>query len=329
MNKLVSVIVPIYNVEKYLKRCVDSIINQTYKNLEIWLVDDGSTDLCPKICDEYSKLDDRIKVIHKENGGLSDARNVAMDQMNGEYVMFVDSDDFIHPEMVERLIDYINFYDTDITIGRLEKGGLDNFKCEKLDSLDNSRKTVKLLENIEIHRALFDDYFKGSMVPACGKIYKSKIIADIRFPVKKIHEDEYVVHYILDKCKKIAFTDEYLYYHFYRDNSITNTKYSLKSIDAVEAIEERCKFYEAKKDEELIFLSYRDYLRRIQYHYYSLKKYFPEEIPKIDKIKSNYKNMYRKIVNQMSIKDKIRYGLFVWMPNANKLIKSLLGAKKI
>ena len=114
MDKLISVIVPIYNVEEYLNECVDSILNQTYKNLEIILVDDGSTDKSGIICDDYAKIDSRIKVIHKKNGGLSDARNVGIDRALGEFIIFIDSDDYIDHSMCEILLAYASKYDVDI-----------------------------------------------------------------------------------------------------------------------------------------------------------------------------------------------------------------------
>lgn len=114
-EKLISIIVPVYNVEKYLKECIDSVISQTYKNLEIILVDDGSTDKSGEICDEYSKKDSRIKVIHKENGGLSDARNVALDIAKGEYIGFVDSDDYVEKDMFETLYKLAEEHNTEIS----------------------------------------------------------------------------------------------------------------------------------------------------------------------------------------------------------------------
>ena len=132
-NNLISIIVPIYNVEKYLKKCIDSIINQTYKNLEIILVDDGSPDNCGKICDEYAKKDNRIKVIHKENGGVSSARNVGVENATGEYIGFVDSDDYIEKDMYEVLINNLKKENADISI-------ISNYEVYKNKIIENKKK---------------------------------------------------------------------------------------------------------------------------------------------------------------------------------------------
>lgn len=135
MNPLISVIVPIYNVEKYLVRCVDSIVNQTYKNLEIILVDDGSPDRCPQMCDDYAEKDSRIKVVHKKNGGLSDARNAGMAVATGEYISFIDSDDWIETSMFELLLNNIFQYDCEISCGGIKARRIGNSWYWDLDKV--------------------------------------------------------------------------------------------------------------------------------------------------------------------------------------------------
>ena len=169
MEKLISVIIPVYNVELYLRRCVDSVINQTYKLLEIILVDDGSTDSSGKICEEYSKTDNRIKVIHKTNGGLSDARNAGIEICKGDYITFVDSDDWIDPDLVKHLYDIIVKFNADISIGMYKKV-YDNFindKCIKEFYNVYEYAGTKALEELYVHRSFG--------VHACGKLYKRNL----------------------------------------------------------------------------------------------------------------------------------------------------------
>ena len=183
-NPLISVIVPVYNVEKYLKKCIQSIINQTYKNLEIILVDDGSSDNSGKICDEFAQKDNRIKVIHKTNGGLSDARNAGLDVMSGEWVSFVDSDDFVSPYYIENLHYLVNKYDVDMAITSFVRFFNEN---TKLSSNKISNQEV-LIHNPDeaIKNMLYGKYYS---VSACFKIYKKDLFYNNRFTKGKIYED--------------------------------------------------------------------------------------------------------------------------------------------
>ena len=213
MDKI-SVIIPVYRVEEHLRECVDSVINQTYTNLEIILVDDGSPDSCPQICDEYARADDRVKVIHKPNGGLSSARNAGIDIATGKWIGFVDSDDFIAPNMYEKL--YIIVEGCDLAICNYSKV---NEESALLNS-DNAHMKDEVLTKVE---ALYKATYPSCMVyyiTAWNKLYSSKLFADIRFPEGKLHEDEFIVHHIFDKCAKVATTSECLYMYRQRDGSI-------------------------------------------------------------------------------------------------------------
>ena len=166
MEDLITVIVPVYKVEKYIRRCIESIINQTYRNLEIILVDDGSPDDCGKICDEYAKKDNRIKVIHKENGGLSDARNKALDLANGKYVIFVDSDDYIEKNAIGYLYKLIQKYNTDIAIGLVNS----IYDGEKNSILKNKESNIKVYNKEQaLETMLYNTEFTNM---ACNKHYK-------------------------------------------------------------------------------------------------------------------------------------------------------------
>lgn len=211
---LVTVIVPVYNVEKYLSRCLESIVNQTYRNLEIILVDDGSTDSSGEICDEYASKDKRIIVIHKENGGLSSARNAGLDICSyGSYLMFVDSDDYLDVNAIEILIDHMQHYDADMVVFNFyatyeNKKFLINTTGECEHSTD------------EIKDKLIFDYWLNSV---WDKFYKSDIYKDIRFPNGLAFEDAYVMPEVLSKCKVITCLKDALYF-YNRGNGISITK---------------------------------------------------------------------------------------------------------
>lgn len=228
---LVSIIVPIYKVESYLRKCLNSIINQTYSYLEIILVDDGSPDKCPQICDEYAAKDKRIAVIHKKNGGLSDARNVGLDICKGEYISFIDSDDWIAPQYIERLLYNVQNKKVDIAIGQFQKVFLNNEN--KKNENDNPADSIEVLDNKEAVKRLFSNdeiYF----VIACGKLYKKTLFNTIRYPVGKIHEDEYTTYKILYKSSSVAYLHEKLYFYLQRPQSIMSnvTSNSLRVLDA-------------------------------------------------------------------------------------------------
>ena len=239
-NDLISVIVPVYNVEKYLRKCIDSVLAQTYNNIEVILVDDGSPDNCGKICDEYSLMDSRIKVIHKENGGLSDARNKGIEAANGKYIMFVDSDDYISNTMIDTMYKHIISDDSDMVICRLlhvdEAGNVTNDFLDMCPHNNMIMSSDNILKWIAKEDILF-------FVVACCKLYKRSLWSDIRFPKGKLHEDEFVAHHIIGLCNLISFIDEPLYYYVQHGGSITNSKWSVKRLDAVEAYLDRTDYY--------------------------------------------------------------------------------------
>ena len=241
LDEKVSIIVPVYNVEDYLERCVKSIINQTYRNIEIILVDDGSTDNSGVICDEFSKNDDRIIVFHKENGGLSDARNYGIDRAAGEYLIFVDSDDYIHPQMVEALYRAQNITDADITACDYTR---DIDVISKVHIEDYSLLDIRTFDRDEAMNSVSTN---GIHVMAWNKLYKKDLFENIRYPKGRIHEDEWILHHLLWECEKIAVISEKLYFYTYRDDSIIG-QFSIRNIeDGRYAYEDRVQFVAEKK----------------------------------------------------------------------------------
>lgn len=223
----ISVIVPVYKVEPYLKRCVDSILAQTYGDFELILVDDGSPDNCGRICDEYTRLDDRVVAIHQKNGGLSAARNAGLDWMfansNSRYVAFIDSDDWIAP-------DYL---------AELRKG------CELCDVACVEPLEIKEGEAVEENagEVIWDTmppgiYWKCRYLPmtAWGKLFKRELLKNVRFPAGKVHEDEYVIPGLLFACKRVASSDAKLYIYFRRGDSIMGVGYGVRRLDVIPAL---------------------------------------------------------------------------------------------
>lgn len=230
-NPKVSIVVPVFNVEKYLNRCVDSITKQSYKNLEIILVDDGSKDASGTICDELQLSDSRIVVVHKENGGLSSARNTGLDVFTGDFVGFVDSDDFIEQNMIEELL-----------AANLENDSLIAC-CGRFDLFDNNKKVVGLCpsENIVIDktegikRLLTWDGLDAS---ACDKLFSKCVWKDMRFPNGKISEDVAVMHLLFEKAERISLINAPLYNYCHRQSSITSTSFSTKKFDIISNVDE-------------------------------------------------------------------------------------------
>lgn len=240
MEPLISIIVPIYNVEKYLNRCIESIVNQTYKNLEIILVDDGSPDNCPQICDEWKEKDNRIVVIHKENGGLSDARNAGLNIAQGEYIAFVDSDDWIDKNYLFILYKAVDEKDADLSVCNLK------MVYESQENIKDTDETVYELQDITHEQAMYDIlHGQGIRAVAWNKLYKRNLIIEERFKKGKIHEDEFFTYKIVDKANKIIYIDVPLYNYFQRKNSIMSTV-SIKHLDFLEALNERLFFIEKK-----------------------------------------------------------------------------------
>ena len=229
LSEKVSVIVPIYKVEKYLNKCIDSIINQTYTNLEIILVDDGSPDNSPKICDEYAKKDNRIKVIHKQNNGVSSARNVGLDISTGDYIMFIDGDDYIELNMIECMLK--NMFDNDVDIVVCNINYV--YKDKEFIKYDESDR---ILNNYDAMKEFIRDGIVQAVV--WNKLYKKSIIKDMKFIINKIHEDEIFSYEAISKANSIYYNSNPFYNYIQREDSITG-KFSIQRLDAVEAAYER------------------------------------------------------------------------------------------
>ena len=228
MKELISVIVPVYNVEKYLQRCVDSILQQTILNYEIILVDDGSTDASGLICDEYAQnYPNQIRVYHKKNGGLSDARNYGIKYAAGTLVTFIDSDD------------YISRYYLQVLYNKLEQENAQIACCDYQRTSENVAHHVLGKCEIEIYTGelIQKKYLEKELVSACGKLYYKCLFIDLDFPVGKINEDIYTVYKLFCKSQKVVYINEKMYFYYKNLDSITTQKFKLKNLDLLDAWE--------------------------------------------------------------------------------------------
>lgn len=229
---LITVIVPAYKVESYLPICVESIINQTYKNIEIILVDDGSPDRCGAICDEYALKDNRIRVLHKDNGGLSSARNAGMKVMEGEFVTFIDSDDYVSPFYVEHLFNALRIDDADLAVSWFAEVN----EGEKIDT--NGRENLSCYEQLNqkqsLQHLLYQD---GIETSAWGKLYKSDLIEGLRYPEGKLYEDIPVTSQYILKSKSVALIRNVDYYYLQRKASIQYQSFNTKKMDGIYHLE--------------------------------------------------------------------------------------------
>lgn len=231
--ELISVIIPIYKVEEYLDHCIKSIVEQTYRKLEIILVDDGSPDKCPLKCDEWAERDERIRVIHKKNGGLSDARNVGMSIATGSYISFIDSDDWISPDFYEKLYRSITESNAQIAASGIVWAYNDHLQYDDfiydrhIFSAEDALKT--LIQG------------RGFYAVAWNKLYKKSLFDGIEFPIGKLHEDEFVTYKLVGKATKLVLCQKVFYYYRQREGSIMK-EWSIRHLDALDAFFQRNKY---------------------------------------------------------------------------------------
>lgn len=314
---LISVIVPIYNVKEYFDRCVESIVNQTYKNIEIILVDDGSPDNCPQMCNEWAEKDTRINVIHKENGGLSDARNAGLKIATGEIVSFIDSDDWIELDMFEKMLNRMIEDDSDIVscgVKWVEEDGnvIRDVTVSNDEVLDMQSAMKELLNDGKLKQHVWN------------KIYKFDLIKDVPFEKGKYHEDVFWSYQIVGRAKKVSVVKESFYNYVQRSNSIMGEGFSAKRLDALDANRQRCE-YMKEHFPELYDKSLYVYIGSCHYQLQcAVKANQPKEV--IDNILD--RTSYRKTghpTRGITFKQKIWYYLFTLFPMTTCKLRNRLG----
>lgn len=315
MNEpIISIIVPVYNVENYLKRCIESILNQTFTDFELILVNDGSTDGSGIICKEFSSVDDRIKVINKNNGGLSSARNSGIEIARGKYISFIDSDDYINNNMFEILYREIIFSNSDISICNYCKVSDYNRPVD-----NNLQYKSQIFEGKENILNQLCDEKRMQFTVAWNKLYDKSLFNSIRFKEGKLHEDEFIAHEILDKANKVIYIESDLYYYYQREDSIMK-KFNIDRLDFLDAIKERIEYFKKNNYMPLKEKTEKLYLEMFFCYYNIIKnekssKVLYELRKKIIKHKILlFKN------NKILIKEKLLLLLFVINPSLYRKI---------
>ena len=315
MEPKISIIVPVYNVEKYLERCVESLINQTHKNIEIILVDDGSKDNSGKLCDELAQRDSRIIVYHKENGGLSDARNYGIDKSTSDYVGFVDSDDFVDEDMYEILLSNLLKFDSEISFCRLNDVFNDDITKDNTENkpyLMTSEQAIKMVLEAKVFS-----------VTAVNKLYKKSLFDQIRFDKGKIAEDAFIMVDLLSRCEKIAATEAKKYYYMHRENSITTQKFTPKFLNVIEAYEKNAKIVSNKYPD----LKYQADTRICWAYFYVLDRLLKDEEYKDEKLETEliqYLKKHKKFILSNSLFNAKRKLSFVTLLINKNLYKTIL-----
>ncbi|MBA4686738.1 MAG: glycosyltransferase family 2 protein [Candidatus Galacturonibacter soehngenii] len=309
MSERISVIVPIYNVEDYMRRCVDSILNQTYSNMEIILIDDESPDNCPSICEEYKQIDNRIIVIHQKNAGLSGARNAGIEIASGEYLVFVDSDDYLAVDFIESLYQAIIETNSDIAMCKYEyvKGDIMTQSHKPGESVVYSG--IEMIENMYSPDGAF-------FVVAWNKLYKRKLFEHIRYPQGRIHEDEATTHQLYYEANKAVFVKRYLYGYFVGGESITRKKFNRKRLDWAWSVEQRLHFLEEKGLVNIMPTAIRAYADGVIDLFFQCKEGLENSKQEQKDLRYKIKEaMYNvKKYGDFPIRTKVGYILFLFMP---------------
>lgn len=244
--KAISIVVPVYNVENYLAQCIDSILSQTFKNFELILIDDGSKDSSGEICDKYAKIDPRITVIHQSNRGLSAARNVGIDSAKGTYITFIDSDDFILPDMLQMLYDMVAQESVQIACCQ-------HVRCEEKQTIADVVLDFRIEERQVFSEERMKEFLsnKNIQVVAWSKLYRTELFRDVRYPEGKCHEDVFTTYKLIHLAEKIATTNKVGYVYRKNSNSITG-KFSVKRLDSIEGKLEQLEFIKQNYSDRLL-----------------------------------------------------------------------------
>lgn len=296
---LISVIVPVYNVKAYLKRCVDSLIHQTYTNIEIILIDDGSTDGSEYLCEECAKKDNRIRVIHQENGGLSAARNTGIDEAKGEWFSFIDSDDYVTKVFLERMLQ----------LARKENAQI--VHCKRKTGKKNSIPVpptgeIFVYSGIECYLNYFTDKKLPALESANNKIFHRDLFRDLRFIPGRIMEDMAIMHQLFERAEKVVYLAEEHYYYFQSGGSIIRGKFTLLKLGALKSYEERLEFFYKVGGKSLWGRALQQYQDTLFRYYYWMRRDCPSYKKEISELKNKLRENDKELRKQPNVSQKVK-----------------------
>lgn len=317
-SNMISIIIPIYNGEKYMRKCLNSITNQKYNDFEVLMIDDGSTDGSKEICIEYEKKDSRFKLFTKENGGSASARNLGLDLAKGDYISFIDVDDYIGKDFLFELYNAAQNNNSDIVIC-----GFAIVSEEKKQHVLGDSGQIRNYTKHEIYKAFCEKKTYLSIAVLWNKIYKKEIFEDLRFPMNKGIDDEYLICQIINNANQITLMDKQLYFYYMSENSqMRNSIPSIKKIDNIEAIEWQLEFFiNINMIDIHDLLLYRYYSSVIDGYYY-IKENFPEQKALINCLKRKKQSFYKVLFNRnIRISDKFLLIIRNYLPDVFEYVR--------
>ncbi|PAV31544.1 hypothetical protein CIL05_02480 [Virgibacillus profundi] len=313
----VSIIALIYNLEAYMPLCINSVLEQTFKDFELILVNDGSTDNSGRICEEYAKKDKRISVVHKSNAGIAAARNTGISYASGKYITFIDCDDYFHEQMVEIL--YKEIVSAEADIAMCDFSPTDEGKeIQRKNALPDYSVTSYTQK-----RGLHGLYEKNlTYVVPWNKIYRKKLFADIEYPSGYLYDDEFTAHKLLYEANKIVYVQVPLYFYIIRNGSTTHSPMTEKKFDKVLALHDRAKFFREKKLRELENKALLDFTEYFFWYYLQSKIELPEADDRRTEIKNKYNQLFFRIIKnpETNKKKKVVFSVFRFSPFIHKLL---------
>lgn len=321
---MISIVVPVYNVYPFVKECIESICNQTYKNIEIILVDDGSTDNSGKVCEEYRKDDSRIRVIHQNNQGLSAARNAGIQIANGEFLMFVDSDDRIHPMMVQAMYDAMAQNRAELVICSYRMIQEKESKDSLTQKLTIDEREIEVLSGRECVKRMYSSNQKVDFIVAWNKLYRKSMFSELEYPVGRLHEDEFLTYKILYPLNRCVFLNVPLYEYRFRTGSIMGRKDVKRLQDKIEAFEERCVYFEQRCDTELYYETLRRYETAIAELILLLEK-TTEDKELMRNLSNQFRLVYEEKIadSEIEFRHKVKYKVFMINRTIYKILKKM------
>lgn len=322
MKKQITVAVAVYKVEKYLARCVDSILNQTFTDFGLLLIDDGSPDSCGEICDSYALKDERVRVIHQKNAGLAEVRNIAVREADTEYITFIDSDDFVNERYLEILYSLIKEHDADISMCCFSL--FDDKHPPEKNSFDKVR--FKVLDGTGALRAMTDfsdnDYIK--YIVAWNKLIKRSLFDGIVFPAGKLHEDEASTYKLFYKSKKVVVCDAALYYYYRNNEGIMRSESNLTKTDVFDVFEEKIKFFSDKTEFKEIYRSLIDMGYKIYYDRWNKLKQAQKNKEIFEEVQNRFIDYYKRYKKVVKPSYKKYFGFYIMLHPEFKLYYRLV-----